>query len=119
MRPDRLGPCGRERERKAWNIFFGQPFEALRATWETRPGGAAVAAGPGVELQRASLTTSQDKALYVTDVTSELSVRVISMGFLVLETPCPSFLADLNVIPHLSFVRSAIDVVGGQTAQRC
>ena len=41
------------RERN-WSIVFGQPLEALRSAWEARPGGVAIAAGPGVELQKNS-----------------------------------------------------------------
>ena len=45
-----------------WSIVFGQPLEALRPAWEARPGGVAIAAGPGVELQKAPLVSAQEKA---------------------------------------------------------
>ena len=49
-----------------WNIVFGQPLDALRSAWEARPGGVAIAAGPGVELQKAPLVSAQEKALHDT-----------------------------------------------------
>ena len=48
----RTGLCPRGHERD-WSIVFGQPLEGLRSAWEARPGGVAIAAGPGVELQKA------------------------------------------------------------------
>ena len=49
-----------------WSIVFGQLLEALRSAWEARPGGVAIAAGPGVELQKAPLVSAQEKALHDT-----------------------------------------------------
>ena len=43
---------------KSWSIVFGQQLEALRSAWEARPGGVAIAAGPGVELQKAPLISA-------------------------------------------------------------
>ena len=51
---------------KEWNIFDGLPLEVLRSAWEACTGGVAIAAGPGVEMQRAPLTTPQAKALNAT-----------------------------------------------------
>ena len=49
-----------------WNIVFGQPLDALRSAWEARPGGVAIAASPGVELQKAPIVSTQEKALHDT-----------------------------------------------------
>ena len=38
-------------------------MEVLRSAWEARRGGVAIAAGPGVELQKAPLVSAQEKAL--------------------------------------------------------
>ena len=49
-----------------WSIVFGQPLEALRSAWEGRPGGVEIAAGPGVELQKAPLVSAHEKAFHNT-----------------------------------------------------
>ena len=51
---------------KSWSIVLRQPLEALRSAWEARPGGVAIAAGPGVELQKAPLISAHEKALHET-----------------------------------------------------
>ena len=121
------------KEKSWWNIVFGQPLEVLRSVWEATPGGIAIAAGPGVELHGATLTSAHEKTLCgVGRFVGALVALVIEwcmsshcVGFLVFSNSCLSglgavpimVLADLNVIPHLSL--ATIDVgVGGQTAQR-
>ena len=49
-----------------WSIVSGQPLEAQRSAWEAKPGGVAIAAGPGVELQIAPLTSAHERALHGT-----------------------------------------------------
>ena len=49
---------------KNWSIVLVQPLEALRSAWEAKPGGVAIAARPGVELQKAPLFSAQEKALH-------------------------------------------------------
>ena len=42
------------------------PLEALRSAWKARSGGVAIAAGPGVEMQKAPLISARQKALHET-----------------------------------------------------
>ena len=116
-----------------WSIVFGQPLEALRSAWEARPGGVVIAAGPGVELQKAPLVSAQEKALHDTgryvralvasgkgtpepreNAKNELLYRDTFQFLDGLGAVPITILADLNITPHLPLaVRSAIDV-GGQ-----
>ena len=71
MQETRLAEAGQVWAREVmkernWSIVFGQPLEAQRSAWEAKPGGVAIAAGPGVELQKAPLTSARERALHDT-----------------------------------------------------
>ena len=61
--------------------------EAQRYAWEAKPGGVAIAAGPGVELQKAPLTSARGRALHDTGHHVK-GDRVVHVGFTVWARRC-------------------------------
>ena len=46
--------------------MYGRPLEPRRSTSEAKPGGVPIVSGPGVDLQKAPLTSAQEKELQET-----------------------------------------------------
>ena len=89
--------CAREVTReKKWNIVLGRPLESRRSAWEAKVGGVAVVSGPGVDLQKAPLTSAQELRPHE-QVLRDTFPFVGGLGAVSI-----MILADLNVPPHLS-----------------